>query len=1021
MPAKVTVFYMRLWSSALMPGSTTSLSLRHPVLIQLAMRRSLPSFSTGRTRSCGLGTHTIGALRPTPRFSSFAASCRSPKTASKNGSSNCGGLATHGHMRLQGPSRFFQTEWQTSMPWKSIGIYRLSYCFLSLDLADGRDVGLEEKPCTASHSFLDNALNRHTIQQSFPDATGIDASSSLQPLRKLISRVSRNKIAKGCGAIRNYERQIGRYPCSFCGRLFKTVADLFRHEEIVFPEQFWFCFEYGDPEHPYWNHLFTTKDKYRDHITKVHAGHALQKRRLPADISRTLDQGTQHLVNFDQGDDDDDDDPDDDDDDDQSNDGGPQASSGDDSSADRSEDRTDKSDDNGPEYDDDPFNSIDLEQWLSSEAWRLPLTATIKPLSNTVKSECVHQDVRSIRWLGSNDTIHNTASVFSVALSAPMDNPESCRSQLYTIHHYHSHQHDLYEQTVQAYTLLQGHEFKRTGMVRCYGTFEYVDESGRSHYNIVLQHGERNLWDYWKVEERPRTKDGIVKFWTSLRAVADGVLALHKIQILDDGKVLGNHAGIGSENILLVDGVFTLDLCGSLKLADSLGIDHDPKCHGPKRFSSQTYAAPELCDYRCRPSGGTTQASDIWSLNCVFLEVATWVRNGMSELRQFNKHRRQHLPLDSNVPWRPPFHNDGITSEAVRHWILRLHFRGYGDNQITPNMLRLVKQCLLLTDPQKGLPCKLLRTSLDIVISISDMQRTSPDTEKFGLQSTQEVNIPIHWQCPGCKHYHREIRAQLTLSEPRTRRVGRCDMCLEPWVISNQDIKKQELSTAIEAMSRWYRDANRAYAWLADERSVRERSMDELLAAKWFSRRWVLQELVITGRLGWWPDWDERRLAQNGALSSCERDELLLVSWELAMIDQLRRIFEYSFDMKSPIVTMDRKCFFEGFTASFGSHGRKDDLQPGQWRLIFENVHLEYMPDILILVYCAGHSILAGYGSTYFPQYRRLRHEVSRVKHGRVEKRRGSSRIRRNRKSDSSKFGSLRALRAWYPIMLPEG
>jgi DNA-directed RNA polymerase subunit M/transcription elongation factor TFIIS len=86
-------------------------------------------------------------------------------------------------------------------------------------------------------------------------------------IRDLANHLIYKKRGEGCGSIRAHESQEGRFPCSLgCGRRFKSSADAFRHEEIVYPQNFWFCLACGDPNKPAEEHLFTRKDKLRKHV-----------------------------------------------------------------------------------------------------------------------------------------------------------------------------------------------------------------------------------------------------------------------------------------------------------------------------------------------------------------------------------------------------------------------------------------------------------------------------------------------------------------------------------------------------------------------------------------------------------------------------------------------------------------------------------------------------------------------------------------------------------------------------------
>jgi hypothetical protein len=101
-------------------------------------------------------------------------------------------------------------------------------------------------------------------------------------VRELIGHVIHKKAAEGCGSIRGHESQQGMFPCSLgCGRRFKSSADTFRHEEIVYPQNFWFCLTCGDPNKPDENHLFTRKDKMRQHIKRLNHSIDISHCRIP--------------------------------------------------------------------------------------------------------------------------------------------------------------------------------------------------------------------------------------------------------------------------------------------------------------------------------------------------------------------------------------------------------------------------------------------------------------------------------------------------------------------------------------------------------------------------------------------------------------------------------------------------------------------------------------------------------------------------------------------------------------------
>jgi hypothetical protein len=115
---------------------------------------------------------------------------------------------------------------------------------------------------------------------------GVPAISSRR-LRDLIDQVVSKKARRGCGSIRGHGHQQGLFKCTLgCGRRFKSSADTFRHEEIVYPQNFWFCLTCGDPNNPAEKHVFTREDKMRQHIRRLNHSININHCRVP-DI-RTL-------------------------------------------------------------------------------------------------------------------------------------------------------------------------------------------------------------------------------------------------------------------------------------------------------------------------------------------------------------------------------------------------------------------------------------------------------------------------------------------------------------------------------------------------------------------------------------------------------------------------------------------------------------------------------------------------------------------------------------------------------------
>lgn len=129
-----------------------------------------------------------------------------------------------------------------------------------------------------------------TLDPIWSTSTGTSGtlSNANKRVQDLVVQIISRRAATGCGRIRGHESQHGKHPCTLgCGRRFKTSADAFRHEEIVYPQQFFFCSTCGDPAHPSDKYLFTREDKMRQHLKRSdHANVSLDQCKVMS--TRTL-------------------------------------------------------------------------------------------------------------------------------------------------------------------------------------------------------------------------------------------------------------------------------------------------------------------------------------------------------------------------------------------------------------------------------------------------------------------------------------------------------------------------------------------------------------------------------------------------------------------------------------------------------------------------------------------------------------------------------------------------------------
>jgi hypothetical protein len=380
------------------------------------------------------------------------------------------------------------------------------------------------------HDTFETLTSHHgsALSDRFAEKDG--ATDCDRRLRSFIGQLIFKKATKGCGHIRSHEHQSGKFVCTLgCGRRFRTSADTFRHEEIVFPQQFWFCYTCGDRNDPSERYLFTREDKMRQHIKKAghvttspnhcrvpnirtffpekcnlcsHHRHRNWKERCKHIIwhckrghfaTNTNPLGTgqtqEHLVTGGDDDDDDDDDGEDDDDEDGDN--------------HRLNDLTDQGNGEGPSNwklnydneDNDGDNGDEFfERWMrdSPGLYDYPSSVRITSLHTPDEQGDVKTSIAWIKWNKKQAIYEDVSSMFTVEVLPVLEDGVKSEPRTCIVKQYSARHHDLFEREVQALTVSEKQR-GCTNINRCHGTFEYIDDSGQQQYNVLLEHNESRL------------------------------------------------------------------------------------------------------------------------------------------------------------------------------------------------------------------------------------------------------------------------------------------------------------------------------------------------------------------------------------------------------------------------------------------------------------------------------------------------------------------------------------------------
>jgi hypothetical protein len=90
-------------------------------------------------------------------------------------------------------------------------------------------------------------------------------------LLELIRREATRRNKRGCIVKRDSEKGSGKFQCTLrCGKHFRNMDDLRRHEECSHSQQFWFYTKRRNTKDPDIDSLFIRKDKFVNHIRRQH-------------------------------------------------------------------------------------------------------------------------------------------------------------------------------------------------------------------------------------------------------------------------------------------------------------------------------------------------------------------------------------------------------------------------------------------------------------------------------------------------------------------------------------------------------------------------------------------------------------------------------------------------------------------------------------------------------------------------------------------------------------------------------
>jgi serine/threonine protein kinase len=248
-----------------------------------------------------------------------------------------------------------------------------------------------------------------------------------------------------------------------------------------------------------------------------------------------------------------------------------------------------------------------------------------------------------------------------------------------------------------------------------------------SKYHLMFPWAAANLRQYWDARPSP-VFDRATVLWSmkQMAGIANALLVIHEFKVtiplsvngpggkrvqkdvelsVQKGEAMyGRHGDIKPENIMWFDKTPECsDERGILQISDFglgrfHGRDSRSNVNPDTIMRSPTYEPPE-----CKLRRPVSRAYDLWSLGCLYLEFATWLLMGATDVVTFSEFRGQEDSAGINNDNYFTVHRDPITGpeavvrDRVIMWVDKLH-RHEKCSGVMHDLLELTMNHLLVVE-----------------------------------------------------------------------------------------------------------------------------------------------------------------------------------------------------------------------------------------------------------------------------------------------------------------------------------
>ncbi|KAF1930439.1 uncharacterized protein M421DRAFT_412650 [Didymella exigua CBS 183.55] len=170
------------------------------------------------------------------------------------------------------------------------------------------------------------------------------------------------------------------------------------------------------------------------------------------------------------------------------------------------------------------------------QQWSLPHTMVILhrlAADSSKASQVPTEHLVAVQWLGGAVTNCGVAVSCRAEIAFDMRLGRVAEPRTYVVKQYRQSHKAMYEQEIAAHLMVAARS-DNGGITKCSGVFEGVDNEGIPTYNILLDCSQHSLWTYWMKSSPPRTFAGIQSFYKELFSLAIGLDSLQGLRETTD-------------------------------------------------------------------------------------------------------------------------------------------------------------------------------------------------------------------------------------------------------------------------------------------------------------------------------------------------------------------------------------------------------------------------------------------------------------------------------------------------------